>query len=240
MLLEERYDPMGHAIRDYYERRPVRRLRVLSSLFDEDEMPVGHLFRSVDDMNLLERTALGLCHGRVLDVGAGAGCHSLALQERGLAVTAVDVSPLSVGVMRRRGVRDARLADFFADDLGGPFDTVLLLMNGIGLCGRLEGLPRFFARLGALLAPGGAVLADSSDLRYIFEDEEGRLDYDPADGYYGEVDYRMRYGAVKDRPFDWLYADFDTLAAAAGRAGFRAELLLEGGHYDYLARISRR
>ena len=165
MLLEERYDPMGHAIRDYYERRPVRRLRVLSSLFDEDEMPVGHLFRSVDDMNLLERTALGLCHGRVLDVGAGAGCHSLALQERGLAVTAVDVSPLSVGVMRRRGVRDARLADFFADDLGGPFDTVLLLMNGIGLCGRLEGLPRFFARLGALLAPGGAVLADSSDLR---------------------------------------------------------------------------
>ena len=83
-------------------------------------------------------------------------------------------------------------------------------------------------------------LADKLTGLRIFEDEDGRLDYDPADGYYGEVDYRMRYGAVKGRPFDWLYADFDTLAAAAGRAGFKAELLLGGDHYDYLARISRR
>ena len=96
---------MGQAIRDYYETGRAGRLRVFSPQFDEDEMPVGTLFREEEDMPPLELKALDLCRGRVLDVGAGAGCHSLALQRRGLDVTAVDISPLSVDVMRRRMLR---------------------------------------------------------------------------------------------------------------------------------------
>lgn len=240
MLLEEHYDPMGHAIRDRYEGRPAQRLRVLSSLFEEDEMPPDILFRTEQEMSPLERRALSLCGGRVLDVGAGAGCHAMVLQRRGLPVTAIDVSPLSVETMRRRGVADARHADFFEFVPGTSFNTVVMLMNGLGLCGRLEGLPHLFARLDALLAPGGVALADSSDLRYVFEDEDGSFTPDPAGAYYGEVDYRMAYGDVEGRPFDWLYVDFATLETAARRAGFRAERLMEGDHYDYLARLSRR
>ena len=206
-------------------------------MFDDDEMPVPTLFRSEQEMNALERHALSLCHGRVRDVGAGAGCHSLALQARGLEVTAKDISPLSVETLRRRGVHSALCADFFADAVGEGFDTLLLLMNGIGLVGRVERLPQFFERAKALLAKGGQILFDSSDLRYVFEDEDGAFEPEPDEPYYGEVDFCMQYGKVKGAPFDWLYIDFDTLKAQAAAAGLRAELLVEGEHYDYLARL---
>lgn len=237
MIIPPDRDPMGEAIRDYLEQRPVKRLRVLSSLFDEDEMPVKTLFRTEAQMSRLERMALSACRGRVLDVGAGAGCHSLALQARGLEVTAVDVSPLSVESMRRRGVRDARLADFFTDEVGEGYDTLLLLMNGLGLVGRLGRLRDFFRRAACLLVSGGSIVADSSDLRYVFEDEDGNMDYDPADGYYGEVDFRMKYGDTEGLSFDWLYVDAGTLVRAAAEAGFRAEILYRGDHYDYLVRL---
>lgn len=239
MILSPQHDAMGRAIRDYYFGGRAERLRVLSSMFDEDEMPVPHLFRQPTEMNVLERMALLLAHGRVLDVGAGAGCHSLPLQARGLQVRAIDVSPLSVETMRARGVKDVQLADFFDDDLGTGYDTILMLMNGIGICGGLDELPTFFARIDQLLAEGGCVFTDSCDLRYILGDDEGNLDLDDFEGYYGEVDYRMQYADTLGEPFNWLYIDFDTLARAAQAAGFRAELLREGESNDYLAKLVR-
>lgn len=237
-LLEDGCDPMGQAVRDYYETGRAGRLRVFSPQFDEDEMPVALLFREEEDMPPLERKALDLCRGRVLDVGAGAGCHSLALQRRGLDVTAVDVSPLSVGVMRRRGVVRVREADVFDEAFMGCYDTVLMLMNGSGIIGRLERMPLFFRRMRQLLAPGGCVLVDSSDLRYVYEDEDGALDIGQDAGYYGELVFRMQYRQVKGAPFHWLFVDFATLAYCARENGFRAERLQEGRHYDYLARLS--
>ena len=237
-MLECENDPMGQAIRDYHEKGRAGRLRVFSPQFEEDEMPVATLFRTEAEMPPLERRALGLCRGRVLDVGAGAGCHSLALQERGADVTAIDISPLSVDVMLRRGVKDARVADLFDESFAGCYDTVLMLMNGSGIVGRLERMPLFFRRMKLLLAQGGQVLMDSSDLRYIYEDEDGAMDIDLNARYYGELDFRMQYKKVKGAPFGWLYVDFDTLAGYARESGFRAELVAEGEHYDYLARLS--
>ena len=237
-VLECENDPMGQAIRDYHEKGRAGRLRVFSPQFEEDEMPVATLFRTEAEMPSLEHRALDLCRGRVLDVGAGAGCHSLALQERGADVTAIDISPLSVDVMLRRGVKDARVADLFDESFAGCYDTVLMLMNGSGIVGRLERMPLFFRRMKLLLAQGGQVLMDSSDLRYIYEDEEGAMDIDLNARYYGELDFRMQYKKVKGAPFGWLYVDFDTLAGYARESGFRAELVAEGEHYDYLARLS--
>ena len=237
-MLAEGKDPMGQAIRDYFETGHAGRLRVFSPQFDEDELPVAALFRTEERMPKLERTALDLCRGRVLDVGAGAGCHSLALQRRGLDVTAIDISPLSVEVMRCRGVKSAVAADLFDETFSGCYDTVLMLMNGSGIIGRLERMPLFFHRMKQLLAAGGQVLMDSSDLRYVFENEDGSWDIDLNAGYYGELEYQMQYQKVKGEPFDWLYVDFDTLAFHAQANGFRAELMEEGSHYDYLARLS--
>ena len=239
-VLDARRDPMGRAIADYYKNGVAGRLRVFSSMFDEDEIPVAHLFREEDEMGELELKALECSKGRVLDVGAGAGCHALALQERGLMVTAIDVSPLSVEVMANSGVEDARLVNLYDAQLYEKFDTILMLMNGSGIIGKIANMPQFFARIDQLLAEGGQVLLDSSDLIFLFEDEDGGVDIDLAGDYYGEVDFTMQYKNIKGETFDWLYVDFETLAFHATENGFEAELVMQGEHYDYLARIIRK
>lgn len=240
MVLDSRHDPMGAAIADYYKNGVAGRLRVMSSLFDEDEMPVEHLFREEDEMNKIEQTALKLSHGKVLDVGAGSGCHSIALQDKGIFVTAIDVSPLSVEVMKDSGIVDARLTNFYDPSFNDQYDTILMLMNGSGFIGKIENMPQFFNRIDQLLAPDGQVLLDSSDLIFLFEDENGGTDIDIASNYYGEVDYSMQYKNIKGLPFDWLYVDFDTLSYHAEENGFKAELIIKGEHYDYLAKITRK
>lgn len=229
---------MGTAIADFHTKGKASRLRVFSSQFDEDEIPVGQLFRGEKQMPTLEKLALKLATGRVLDVGAGAGCHSLALQEFKHEVCAVDISPLSVEVMTLRGVKDARQVDLFDESFDEKFDTILMLMNGSGIIGKVERMAQFFSRIKQLLNPGGFVLMDSSDLKYLFEDEDGSYAIDLAGAYYGEVDFQMQYKAIKGDTFDWLYIDPQTLAFYAEANGFECEVLRQGSHYDYLAKLS--
>ena len=232
-------DPMGRAISDYFHTGKAGKLRVLSSMFYEDEIPVPTLFRSFNEMPIQEQKAIELCHGKVLDVGAGSGCHSIVLKERGIEATAIDISVLSVEVMRERGI-DARNVNFFDETFTEKFDTILLAMNGIGIVGKIERLPMFFRSIKRLLAPGGQVLLDSSDIKYVFMDEDGAMDIDLAAGYYGEIDYKMRYKNITGTPFDWLYIDFDTLSMYAEEHGFICEKCIDGEHYDYLARITAK
>lgn len=237
-LLTADKDPMGAAIADYFKRRKADRLRVFSSQFDEDEIPVKELFRTEKQMPPLERTALKMATGKILDVGAGSGCHSLALQEAGKEVHAIDISPLSVEVMKQRGVRNASLTNLFSEQFADSYDTILMLMNGSGIIGKLENLPHFFQKMKLLLRPGGCILMDSSDLSYLFEEEDGSIVIDLAGDYYGEVDFQMQYKDIQGDSFDWLYIDFQTLSHYAAGNGFRAELVQEGSHYDYLAKLS--
>lgn len=230
-------DPMGAAINDYFRNGRAAKLRVFSSQFDEDEIPVADLFRDYEQMPYLEKMALGLAHGRILDVGAGSGCHSVVLQGMGKEVTAIDISPLSVAVMKERGV-DARQTDLFDESFTGRYDTILMLMNGSGIIGTTENMPSFFSRMKQLLAPDGYILMDSSDLKYLYEDEDGSFDIDLAGDYYGQLDYRMQYKNIKGETFDWLYIDFQTLSYYAEQNGFKAELVEQGDHYDYLAKLS--
>lgn len=236
-ILSADKDPMGAAILDFQKQGKAARLRVLSSMFEEDEMPVTHLFRSTREMPVLEQKALQLAKGRVLDIGAGSGCHTLALQEKGFTVKAIDISPLSCEAMKLRGVKDAECINLFDDHLGMGFDTILLLMNGTGIAGKIEHLPALFQRLKALLNPSGQILIDSSDLKYIYENEDGSFDINLNGAYYGEVDYQMIYKDVKGDRFDWLYVDFPLLKSIAETCGLHGELAEEGEHYDYLARI---
>lgn len=235
--LTEREDPMGAAIRDYFRQGKSAQLKVLSSLFDDDEMPVAHLFRSYHEMPPLEQRALDEARGKVLDVGAGAGCHALALQERGLDVTAVDISPLSCETMKERGVANVECVNIFNQRFQERFDTLLLLMNGTGIAGKLSRLPQLLSRLKQLMNPGAQILIDSSDLRYVYEDEDGVLDVDLDGAYYGEVDYQMTYRNIIGKSFDWLYADSVVLAECCRQCGLKCEILAQGNHYDYLARI---
>ncbi len=229
---------MGRAIAEYWETKTADRLRVFSPMFEEDEIPLTTLFRSYEDMPEIERKAIDMAKGRILDVGAGAGCHSLVLQERGMDVTAIDISPLSVETMKEREVKKVIEQDFFT--LEGQYDTILMLMNGIGIVGTLERMPEFFRQLDKILAPEGQLLCDSSDISYVFEDEEGLIDIPNEMDYYGEHSFRMQYKDTIGEPFDWLYIDEDTLKEKARRYGYTAEVMAEGEHYDYLARITKK
>ena len=232
--MNSKMDPMGGAILDYFKTKKASKLRVFSPMFEEDEIPLTTLFRSYKSMPEIERKALDIAKGKVLDVGAGSGCHSLVLQEKNLAVTAIDISPLSVETMKLRGIKNVLEQDFFTLN-GQHYDTILMLMNGIGIVGTLERLPEFFKQLDNILAPGGQVLCDSSDISYVFDGDI------PDDiGYYGEVSYRMQYKDTIGEPFDWLYIDAETLKQVAEANGYTIEVVAEGEHYDYLARIAKK
>ena len=221
--LQAEKDPMGAAIYDYFKNGKAGKLRVFSSQFEEDEIPVSELFRTYEHMPLLEQTALDMAQGKILDVGAGSGCHSLAF---------IDISPLSVEVMQARGL-DARLVNLFDTHFAERFDTILMLMNGSGIIGRVgsgiigrvENFGDFFQRMKLLLNPGGCILMDSSDLRYLFEEEDGSFVVDLAGDYYGQLDFQMQYKQIKGEAFDWLYVDFNTLNLYASQYGFKAELV---------------
>ncbi len=236
MLVNPQKDPMGQAISDYHNHRPLSKLITETNMSEPEEFPIAHLFRTFENMPELEQQAMQLAKGRILDVGAGAGAHSLHLKNKGFDVTAIDTSALSVEVMSQRGV-NAQHIDFF--DLKGEnqFDTLLFMMNGVGLCETIEGLPRFFEQCKKLLAPGGQILLDSSNIIYLFVDEDGRIVLDLNSDYYGQLTYHTRYGKLHGEPFKWLFIDFDTLADAALDNGFYCTMEKEGEHYDYLARL---
>jgi cyclopropane fatty-acyl-phospholipid synthase-like methyltransferase len=235
--MNQEKDPMGTAIADFHATGKAARLRVFSHMFDEDEIPVKALFRTFDEMPAIEREALQVASGHILDVGAGAGCHSLALQAMEKRVTAIDISPLAVTTMRERGVKDVREQDFFT--LDGKFNTILMLMNGIGIVGTISRMDAFFMQVDRLLAPGGQVLCDSSDICYIFEDEDGIIDLTGVEGYYGELTYQMQYRNIKGDAFPWIFIDPETLREQAAAHGFHCDIIMRGPHYDYLARLTR-
>ncbi len=231
-------DVFGKALLDYQQGNPAGKLVSHSSLGDSEVVPPSYFFRDFPGMPFLEQTALTLARGRVLDIGCAAGCHSLYLQERSLEVTALDTSPGALQVAAKRGVRQTVLEDI-REFRVGDFDTLLLLMNGIGLAGRWAGITPFLQHLKSLLAPGGQILVDSSDIIYMFDrDPDGGV-WVPGDReYYGEVTYHWEYGDQRSEEFSWLFADWDSLKEGAEGAGLQAELLEHGNHYDYLARLS--
>jgi SAM-dependent methyltransferase len=210
--------------------------------YERDEVPIAYFFREPAEFPPAERLALDLCRGRVLDVGAGAGCHSLALQARGLQVTAVEALPELVEILRDRGVRDARLTTW-ADLVARPYDTVLVLMNGFGLAETLSGLPRFLRKMRRLVRPDGQLIADSTDVRVRMDPEAGRTgSLARADGrYIGELHFQLEFAGRKGAPFAQLYVDSETLSRHAYETGWNTEIVSAPDEYGhYLARLTRR
>tara|TARA_R110002050_G_scaffold1281_4_gene9333 strand:+ start:77617 stop:78330 length:714 start_codon:yes stop_codon:yes gene_type:complete len=231
-------DIIGNAVLDFQNGNYSSDIKTYSSLDEEDCIPIPYLFRDYKEMPKLEQKALTLCKGNVLDIGCGAGSHSLYLQQKGLKITALDNSEGAIEVCEKRGILHAVCTDIY-DFKEEKFDTLLLLMNGIGLAGKLEYLTKFFTHLKSLLKPNGQIILDSSDIIYMYEeDEDGG--YWIADGidYYGEVKYTMEYKGQKGKEFDWLYIDYNTLQRAAIANNLKCELIGEGEHYDYLAKLS--
>ena len=231
-------DVLGIALQDYYAGNYTEDISTTSSLDENDVLPLPYLFRDFGQMPLIEQEALRLSRGRVLDIGCGAGNHLLYLQEKGVDAIGLDQSKGAIDICQKRGVKHTVCTDI-RNYTGKRFDTLLLLMNGIGIAGKLSQLPKFLAHLKQLISVNGQILLDSSDIIYMFdEDQDGGYWVPGNTDYYGEVQFQMQYKNKKGPIFDWLYVDFNTLLTYAQKENFNCELIVEGKHFDYLARLT--
>lgn len=230
-------DLFGQAIYDYQTNNSPENLVTETNISESDEMEVAYLFRSYNEMPKLEQKALQLSKGKILDIGCGAGSHALYLQDKGLDVTAIDISEKAIEACHLRGIKKAFVCDVL-NFTNEKFDTLLLLMNGTGIFGKLNQISKYLTHLKSLLNEGGQILIDSSDLIYMYDqDEDGAYEV-PANGYYGELTFTISYKNQTEEPFDWLYLDYNTLQNACHAHGLNIELIMEGEHFDYLARIT--
>lgn len=229
-------DLFGQAILDFQTHNAPEDLVTETNISEADEMSVAYLFRAFNEMPKTEKKALQLAKGKILDVGCGAGSHSLYLQAKGFDVTAIDISENAIKACQLRGVKKARVQNVL-DVENEKFDTILLLMNGTGIFGTLAETSKYLLKLKSLLNPNGQILIDSSDIIYMFDQDEDGAYLVPADGYYGELTFTVSYKGQTEATFPWLYLDYNTLQNAAHANGLACELVLEGKHYDYLAKL---
>ena len=230
-------DLMGRAIWDYFYQENPEDLQTETSISELDDLPVSYLFRNYKEMNALEKKALDLSFGKVLDVGAGAGSHSLYLQnKRNLDVAALDISPKSIEICKARGVKNAVCEDFlkFSND---KFDTILLLMNGTGIFQSLKNVDQYLQKLKNLISENGQILLDSTDILYMYDQDDDGGVLVPATGYYGELDYYIHYKGESELPMKWLYLDFNTLKNAAIANGFKIQKIKQLEDF-YLAKLT--
>ena len=227
-------DPFGEAIHDYFEKGKAPDLIVNSNYTEGEEIAASWFFRTEKEMPVIERTALKRCNGKVLDIGAAAGCHSIILQKKGFSVTALEKSEKAVEVMKNRGIQKVLCSDIYTFS-ENKFDTILLLMNGAGIGETLAGLEKLFIHLKTLLTKKGQILIDSTDIKYLFEEEDGSLWIDLAnEAYYGEMEYEVKYKKTVSK-FKWLFVDFQNLKKVAVKAGIECVLIENGKNHDFLA-----
>ena len=235
-------DVYGTALLDYQQGNYSEDITTFVNVGGEEEkdtLPLPYLFRTYDEMPAIEKKALDMSDGKILDIGAGAGSHSLYLQNKGKEVTALDISKGAIEVCAARGINKYIQSDVLHLE-NQKFDTILALMNGAGMCGKLNALAPFLEHLKTLLNPKGQILLDSSDIIYMYEDAEGDH-WIPSDlDYYGEVIFRVAYKNNEEAPFPWMYIDYNTLQRCAQYNGFDCKLVQEGTHYDYLAQLTLR
>lgn len=230
-------DLLGKAILDFQTNNSPQNIVTETDISEAEEMDINYLFRNYEEMPKIERKALDLSFGKVLDVGCGAGSHSLYLTKKGLDVFPIDISKNAIEACQLRGLKNAHTVNLL-DLENRKFDTILLLMNGTGIFGQLKNISQYLGKLKSLLKENGQILIDSSDLIYMFdEDEDGGKWIPTHKEYYGELTFTIHYKGEIEIPFNWLYVDYNTLQNAAHANGLQCQLIFEGDHYDYLAKL---
>lgn len=225
-------DPYSLALKTYFAGEETEDLLLHNSYGAVEEMPIWYFFRSYDEMPDLEKIALSICEGRVLDIGAGTGVHSICLRQLGHEVLPIDTAAGAVEIMQSSDLKNASKTDFF-ELTGQQFDTLLCLMNGIGFIGKLSQLSDFLKKADELLSPEGQIILDSSDIKYVYENGL------PQDHYYGEVSFQYEYRSNLGEVFPWVYIDPGTLTKEADRLGWFV-YFLHTENDQYLARLIRK
>lgn len=230
----QHWDPQAEALSAFWSGDTKAQLTIRTVLGTTD-IPASIYFRSLDDMPMAELYALELCKGQVLEIGAGAGSHALALQSMGIPVTALDIHPTMGKIMQDRGVNQVVIGDCWAYEPAHPFDTLLLMMNGIGFVSYVHRIAPFLEKSREWLAPGGQILLDSTDLSI---NVPGIAHKNPSPDYWGEMTYELGFRGQFAEPLTWLYLAPDLLKQEANAAGWHMQVIYEGDDGHYLARLT--
>ncbi len=230
-------DPMGEALQDFYFKGIGEQVWVFSDITEPESIDPFYLLRDWEQMPQVEQSALKLAEGDVLDIGAGGGAHASWLADQGLAVTALEISPGAVSVLNENQAYQTVHANVFDYQPSGRFDTILLLMNGVGLAGNLEGFQQLLRLLKKWLKAYGQVLLDSTDLRPLMGADVVEARKESDERYYGIVQYQMAYGGILGTPFEWLFADWPTVKAYANEQGFEAQCHYYGTDHHWLGQF---
>lgn len=221
--MSQKNDPIGQAILDFAQNGKADDIIVSSDLCEDDVIETAYLFRTLKEMPAIEKVALKRCKGTTLDIGAGAGVHALVLKNQGINVTALEPSVGAVEYMRSKDI--PVIQDTIQQITDLKFDTLLLMMNGLGLAGKLENLASFLSHLKGLLNPEGKIICDSTDIQYLYQEEDGSMWMDLNAEYYGNFKFQMKYKDHQTDWFDWLYVDYNRLCEVAEGVGLSVELL---------------
>jgi SAM-dependent methyltransferase len=230
-------EPLAAALLDHHRSGRARRVNALRADGVSFKIETDEYFTLEGQLEELDALSLDRCRGRVLDVGAGAGRHSLALQRRGHDVVAIDLSPVCSALCRERGVRDSRTFDVMrlaSDEPLGRFDSIFFGMQTIGVAGGMKPLEELLRRLSHCLEPGGELIVDSSALREAWDGDEE--DQSPSRG---EIVLSTRYRGLRGESFPWVYLAEEDLADSAQRAGYEMERLARVKSGEYLAVLRR-
>lgn len=231
-------DLFGQAIYDFYFNNSPENIITETSISEEDEMDVSYLFRDYINMPEIEQKALDLSRGKILDVGCGAGSHSLVLQKNHLDITAIDISKKAIETCKARGIKQTKVCHILDLEENTKYDTILLLMNGTGIFQTLNETKKYLTKLKKLLNSGGQILIDSSDIIYMFDEDEDGGKWISGSNYYGELTFKLSYKNQIEDEFPWLYIDYNTLQNIAHANQLKCELVMEGKHFDYLAQLT--
>ena len=230
-------DLFSKALYDYWTDNQPEDMITWTHLTDEEILPIAYLFRDFEQMPKTEQIALQNATGKILDVGAGSGLHSLWLQNKGKDIVALEYSPISCRLMRERGIKQVVQQDFFDYRPETKFDTLLFLMNGVGIVQKAKYLDRLFLQIDRIMQADGKALIHSSDLKYLYTSESGYQM--PENDYYGDVQFYVKYKGQTES-FDWTYIDENTLRIFARQHGFITQKLYESDEGDFLMEISRK
>lgn len=231
-------EPYGNALLDYYTGNSNAEI-----LFRRDDgmeviVPADIFFRDQDNFSSIEKEAVKLCRGHVLDIGAGTGSQSLILQNSDYRVTSIDIDFNAVTIMKRRRLKDVQCCNIF-EFRGGKFDTLLMLGHGIGMVETIDGLDRFLEYAHNLIALNGQMLLDSLDVRKTTD--KNNLTYleanHKAGRYIGEIRMQCEYQDKKGPYYGWLQVDEETLKNYAELNGWKYQTIRSEKNGDYLARL---
>ena len=246
-IFRDNQDAFGHLLYDYYVKGITdSRLPGILERYDgyiTDAGSTATYFSEYKDWPLIERKALRLARGRVLDAGCGAGRHSLYLQNKGLEVTGIDNSPLSIEVCIQRGVKNAVVLALndVTPDLG-VFDTVLMLGHNFGLFGSFQNTRRIVKKLDKITSGSARIIATTNDM-YQTEnpDHLSYHEYNRTHGRMGgQLKTRIRYQKYATPWFDYLMVSKKEMESILDGTGWIVTRYIDAGDSHYAAIIEKQ